>query len=178
MDRDHTSYELLAHFVPGKNVDPNTAAAFIARRYIRDARWVLKWAAAFAILVVAAATLLEFSYLMAAERTLNVAARAGAMEATLPRATYESVQAAVQRHLADYSQMHGQVQLTLLRDGQAVAKQLHAGDGVRFSIVVKVPALAALPAWLTKLTPWRSEQSLLARAERMVPGRQLQHSQL
>ncbi len=175
MDRDHTSYELLAHFEAGENAEPNTAVESIARRHIRDVRWVLKWAVAIAILVVAAATLLEFGCLMAAERTLNFAARAGAMEATLPRATYRSVQAAVERRLSGYSQMHGQVQLTLLRDGQAVGQQLQAGDGVRFSIVVKAPASAALPAWLAKLTP---EQPLLARAERTVPGRQLQRSQL
>lgn len=178
MDRDHTSYDLLAHFGPSDDSEPDAGITVVARRHIRDARWVLKWAAALATLVVAAATLLQFAYLMAAERTLYVAARAGAMEATLPRATYQSVQAAVERRLSGYSRMHGRVQLTLLRDGQAVGRQLHAGDGVRFSLIVRAQASAAVPTWLVKLTPWRSDQPLLARAERTVPGRQLQHAQL
>jgi hypothetical protein len=177
MDPDHTSFELLAHFDPIKDVDTEETSTAYPRR-VRDARWVLKWTAAIAILVVAAATLLEFGYLMAAERTLNFAARAGAMEATLPRATYESVQAAVERRLSGCSQLQDQLQLTLLRNGQAVGKQLHAGDGVRFSVVLKAPASTALPAWLAKLTPWRSEQPLLAHAERSVSGRQLQRSPL
>lgn len=178
MDCDHTSFDLLAHFDSSEDSEPHVGIAVVARRHIRDARWVLKWAAALATLGVAAATLLEFGCLMAAERALYVAARAGAMEATLPRATYQSVQAAVERHLSGYSRMHGQVQLTLLRDGQTVGKQLRADDGARFSIVVQAPASTAVPAWLTKLTPWRSNQPLLARAERSVPGRQLRHSQL
>lgn len=178
MDCDPTSYELLAHFDSLDDVAAEQDTRVVASHRVRDARWVLKWAAAFAILVVAAATLLEFGYLMAAERMLNFAARAGAMEATLPRATYDSVLGAVERRLAGYSQMQGRVQLTLLQDGKPVGRRLQGGDGVRFSVVLQAPASAAVPSWLIKLTPWRTAEPLLARADRTAPGRSLQHSHL
>lgn len=178
MDREHTSFELLAHFDPHDEVVAAPKTRAVVAHRVRDARWVIKWAAAIAILIVAGATLLEFAYLMAAERTLSFAARAGAMEATLPRATYDSVRTTIERRLAGYSQMQSQLQILLLRDGQPAGKRLAASDGTRYSIVVKTPAAAALPPWLIKLTPWRSEQPLTAHAERTVPGRQLRQSRL
>lgn len=178
MDHDHTSYELLAHFDPHDEVVAAPKTRSVAAHRVRDARWVIKWAAAFAILVIAGATLLEFTYLMAAERTLNFAVRAGAMEATLPRATYDSVRTTIERRLAGCSQMQSQLQMMLLCDGHPVGKRLAASDGARYSVVVKTPAAAALPSWLIKLTTWHSEQPLTAHAERTVPGRQLRQPRL
>src|SRR5690242_2578311 len=73
-----------------------------AERFIeipRDTRrgvcWVLVWAGGIAVLTFAATVVVEFAYVFAAERALSIAAKAGAIEATLPRATYQSVTAAV-----------------------------------------------------------------------------------
>ena len=113
MDSGQTSDDLLAHFDRPKTLEmpdfewveeviPFEPAASAERslrmrpivpprRFIevpRDTRrgvgWVLAWAGALAVLAIAAGVLTEFAYVLAAERTLTVAARAGAMEATLP----------------------------------------------------------------------------------------------
>src|SRR3954465_13357830 len=125
MDSGQTSNDLLAHFDRPKTLEmPDfewvdeviplgpTASATVGvptpnpaiERFIevpRDTRrgvcWVLAWIGALAVIAVAAGALTEFSYMLAAEHALLVAARAGAMEATLPRATYQSVTAAVDR---------------------------------------------------------------------------------
>lgn len=178
MENPPTSSEFVSHFERADRSESAAAIELPAFAKVRDARWVLRWAAAFTTLVIAAGTLIEFGYLMAAERMLNFAARAGAMEATLPRATYDSVLGAVERRLAGYSQMKGHVQLTLLQDGKPVKRLLPAGGGVRFSVVLQAPASAAVPGWLTKLTPWRTAEPLLARADRTALGRQLRHSPL
>ena len=44
----------------------------------RDVRWILKWAAALAVVSIAAIQLAAFSYLCQAQHALNLAARAGA----------------------------------------------------------------------------------------------------
>src|SRR5437764_1142099 len=130
MDSGQTSDDLLAHFDRPKLLDlpdfewvdevaPFDSAtsaissintpARATEQYIevpRDTRrgvgWVLAWAGALAVLATGAGVLTEFAYVLAAERTLSVAARAGAMEATLPRATYQSVTAAVDGRLNQY----------------------------------------------------------------------------
>ena len=53
------------------------------------------------------------------------------MEATLPRATYQSITAAVERRLASYPQLSGQLQLSVLQNGRPVGTQFRAGDGDR-----------------------------------------------
>ena len=110
----------------------------------RDTRrgigWVLAWAGALAVLAIAAGVLTEFAYVLAAERTLSVAARAGAMEATLPRATYQSVTAAVDRRLNQYPLLAKQLQLSLLQNGTLVQSQFRQHDGDRFAITLSGPA--------------------------------------
>lgn len=139
----------------------------------RDGRWVLQWAAAAAVLLIAVGGATQFAYIVAAEHTLNLAARAGVTEATLPRATYQSITAAVERQLVSYSLQSGQLQITLLQNGAPVGRQFRARDGDRISLTISVPASATLPAWLSKLSPWHSEAPTSAQAERDVPGRKL-----
>ena len=148
-----------------------------ARSNQKTAIWLLQRAAAVAILLVAATILLEFAYTCAAEHALSVAARAGATEATLPRATYQSVSAAIDRRLTDYPGLQSHLQLTLLRNGQPIASQLHASDGDRFSITLSVQSTSTLPTWLQKLLPWQRSSMLIASAERTVPGRKLASNQ-
>ncbi len=86
---------LTHHFAPPE--PPNES--FEARRFEtpvatqRGVQWVLQWAAALAVLAFAGSTLIKFAYLSVAEHKLSIAARAGVLEATLPRASYQSVAA-------------------------------------------------------------------------------------
>jgi hypothetical protein len=102
-----------------------------------------------------------------------MAARTGATEATLPRATYQSVAAAVERRLAGYPQLGGQLQLNLLQNGRPVGRQFRAGDGDRVSITLSAPTSSVVPGWLSKISLWRGDAPLNAHAEREVPGRKL-----
>ena len=138
----------------------------------RGVGWVLQWAAALTVLVMAASMLAQFGYLIAAENALNVAAQAGAMEATLPRATYQSVAAAVERRLAEYPQLEEQLQLTLLQNGSPIDRLIR-GDGDRFSITLSAPSSAMMPAWLCKLSLRSGDTTVTAHAERQAPGRKL-----
>lgn len=201
MDSSPTSDELLAHFDRPKTlelpdfewvdevipIEPEAGAKHgdsaldrAADRYIeitRDTRrgvcWVLAWAGALAVTAIAAGVLIEFAYMLAAERTLSVAARAGAMEATLPRATYQSVTAAVDRRLNQYPLLAKQLHLSLLQNGTLVQSQFRQHDGDRFAITLSGPSSAAVPDWLRTLMFWRGESEIQAHAERQLPGRKL-----
>jgi hypothetical protein len=184
MDTAQTSYELLAHFDRPKlataaelewmaGVEPAAADEPPAALRTRGVRWVLQWAAAIGVLAFAASLLTEFAYLVAAEQSLNMAARAGATEATLPRATYQSITAAVERRLASYPQLNGQLQLRLLQNGTPVGQQFRVSDGDRVSIALSAPTSSVVPGWLRKLSPWHGDAPLNAHAEREVPGRKL-----
>jgi hypothetical protein len=195
MDVDRTSYELLSHFERPKTavlddfewVDATDSAAnddapgapdagcvqVPAPRPTLGVRWVIQWAAGLVILAIAANVLVEFGYLLAAEHSLNLAARSGAVEATLPRATYQSITAAVERRLADYPHLQGRLQLTLLQNGKAAGQQFRASNGDRISITISAAPSSFVPGWLRTLTFWRDEAPIIARAEREVPGRKL-----
>jgi hypothetical protein len=196
MDAPQSSYELLAHFDRPKLLDPvdlevqtvveagqpalatdDPAIQSETLQPRRGVRWVLFSGAALIVLTVAASVLVEFVYLLAAEQSLNVAARAGATEATLPRSTYQSITDAVERHLANYPQANRQLRLTVLQNGQPVGRQFRAGDGDRLSIALSVPASSVVPGWLRTLALWQFEAPVHASAERQVPGRKLHSSQ-
>jgi hypothetical protein len=133
--------------------------------------------AALIVLVVAMSVLVEFAYLLAAERSLNLAARAGATEATLPRSTYQSIADAVERHLANYPQANRHLQLAILQNGSPVGIKFRAVDGDRLSIALSVPASSVVPGWLRRLSLWQSDSPVTASAERQVPGRKLRAAQ-
>jgi hypothetical protein len=201
MDSRHTSDELLGHFDQPKTLEmpdfewvdeviqlaPAADASNSApsadpapARFIeipQDTRrgvcWVLAWAGALAVITVAMSVIAEFAYVLAAERTLLVAVRAGAMEATLPRATYQSVTAAVDRRLSQYPSLAAQVQLSLLQNGTLVQSQFRQHDGDRFVIMLSGPSSAAVPAWLSTLICWRGDSAIRAQAEQQMPGRKL-----
>ncbi|HEX5472899.1 MAG TPA: hypothetical protein VFW73_13490 [Lacipirellulaceae bacterium] len=139
----------------------------------RGIQWVLQWAAAFAVLAFAASTLAEFACLAAAEHKFSIAARAGALEATLPRASYQSVAMVVESHLAQYPRLARHLQLTLLQGGSLVTGHIRPGDGDRISITLFARSSALLPDWLRVITFWRSDYQIQAHAERHLPGRKL-----
>jgi hypothetical protein len=145
----------------------------------RGIRWILKWSAALAVLFVAASQLIEFASLCSAEHSLSLAARAGAFEATLPRANYKSIAAAVDRKLVAYPQLSGQTQLTVLQNGRPISQQLRPGENDRISVTITAPASAFTPHWLLKLPQWSNDTHLTAHAERTTPSHKLrpEHSQ-
>jgi len=139
----------------------------------RGVGWVLAWAGALAVLVIAAGVLIEFACVLAAERTLSIAARAGAMEATLPRATYQSITAAVDRRLSQYPLLAKQLHLSLLQNDALVQSQFLPHEGDRFAISLSGPSSSAIPDWLRILIFWRGESAIQAHAEQQLPGRKL-----
>jgi hypothetical protein len=145
----------------------------------RNVRWVLKWAMAVAVIAIATSQLTEFAYLCAAQHSLDLAARAGAFAATLPRASYESVAIAIDRKLANDPQLSGKIQLTVLQNGRPVGRQIHPGESDRISVTLTAPASSVTPSWLLKLPLWRGDTMLHACAERSAPSHKLrpEHSQ-
>jgi hypothetical protein len=159
--------------------DESFASRHSNRTQSRDARWILKWASAFAVVAIAASQLTSFAYVTAADHALNLAARAGASESILPRSTYESICGAVERRLAEYPQLGSQLQLTVLQNGRPIGQRFQLREDDRISITISAPASAFTPAWLAKLPTWQGDVLLAARAERVMPGRHLrpEHSQ-
>jgi hypothetical protein len=172
MDVTEPSIQLLAHFddtaAPAADVEtlPRTEPT-------RGIRWVLKWTAAMAVLFYSSTVLAEFGYSLAAEQMLAHAARAGVLEATLPRATLHSVEQSVMRRLAGHVASLSDVKLTLLDNGAWVSRKFQPRGGDRLAINLSMPAQALMPTWLRTLTGWRSDATIQARAERTMPGRQL-----
>ncbi len=201
MESGQTSDDLLAHFDRPKSLEmpdfewvdeviPFDSAASLSHgvtvpdcateRFIevpRDTRrgvcWVLAWAGALAVLATAASVITEFAYVLAAERTLTAAARAGALEATLPRATYESVTAAVDRRLNRYPLLAKQLHLSLLQNDTLVQSQFRQHDGDEFGIMLTAPSSAVLPNWLRTITFCYGDSPIRVHAQRRMPGRKL-----
>jgi hypothetical protein len=138
---------------------------------IRGVGWVLRWAAAFGVLWFAGCVLTEFACCLAAERTLGRAARAGALEATLPRANYQSVVDTVTRRLANRVALSEKLALVVHRNGAAVGGALRTVGGDRIAVTLTVPARAVAPNWLSVLSLRTGESQIEVRAERQVPGR-------
>jgi len=135
--------------------------------YTRGVRWVLQWAAAAAVLMVAANVLREFAYAFAAERSLMQAASAGATEATLPRATQQTVVAAIERRLSDSPRISRQLTINLLQNGKPINGPFAAGDDDRFTIILSAPSCTRTPMFAQDMRP------IVVRADRIVPGRRL-----
>jgi hypothetical protein len=201
MDTGQTSDDLLAHFdepellnlpdfdwvnevapldlVASKNniFNPRDWATERFIEVPRDTRrgvcWVLACGCAISVLAIAAGVLTEFAYVLAAERTLSVAAHAGAMEATLPRATYQSILAAVDRRLIERPLLAKQLHLSLFQNGALVQSQIRQHEGDLFAITLSGPSSSAVPEWLRKLIFWRGDSTIQAHAERQLPGRKL-----
>jgi hypothetical protein len=162
MDADRTSYELLSNFGP-------PSAAILPTRGVR---WVLKWTAAVGVLVFATGVLAEFAYLARAEHALARAARAGLVEATLPRASFDSVRATIERRLASYSGMSRRLRLSLTKNSAPMGRIWQPRDGDRLSVVLTADSDTALPTWLKTIRFWRSGPQLQVHASQF-PSRTL-----
>jgi hypothetical protein len=170
MHYERNSFDLLAHFDHPKSCDLQP----VGRTHVskRGIRWVLKWAVAMAILTVAASMVTEFAYVLAADHRLNTAARAGVSEAMLPRATIDTVRAAVERRIGNAGLFH-HLQLTILQNGQPVQQQIRQGENDRFAVSISLPSSDLVPKWVRTLNPSHRESLLFAHAESQVPGRKL-----
>jgi hypothetical protein len=140
---------------------------------MRGVGWVLRWAAAVAVLCFAACFLAEFGYSLAVELTLARAARAGALEATLPQATYRSVADTVKRRLGERTSWAGQLKLAVQRNGTAVSSVMRAAAGDQMSVTLAVPVRAVLPRWLRAFSLRTSASRIEVRAVRSVPGKNI-----
>lgn len=128
---------------------------------------VLQWGGAIAVLAVAANVLFGFGQRVAAERWLQVAARAGAFEATLPRASYDSVRDTIERRLQRISAVEGW-EFTLLQNGAPAFRQLPENEGDVFSVTVTA-RMSTKSTWL-RWFPVR-EAPITVQAEIRRPGR-------
>ena len=141
----------------------------------RGVAWVLKWAAALGVLFVAGCALLQFGYCVAAEQTLSRAARAGALEATLPRATRQSIVESIERRLTSYSIPAGSLHIAVQQNGAPIRRAFRIADDDRISVTLSLPANAVMPRMVAARShSWQNASQIEARAERQVPGRQLQ----
>jgi hypothetical protein len=140
----------------------------------RGILWVLQWAAAVSVLTFAAFILTQFSYQISVERQLAMAARAGVVEATLPRATYESVREAIAARLIDNPRLVKQLNISVTQNGRPVQKNFLQIDGARFAVTLSAPEVSALPEWLGRFTFRHTDSRILVHAEKRVPGRKLQ----
>jgi hypothetical protein len=173
MDTDQASLHLLSHFDQTAADTVVDTAPVSPVRPTRGILWVMKCACTAASLIYGATLLTECAYSLAAEQLLARAARAGVLEATLPRATIESVEQSVERRLTGHLTSPGELRILLLDNGACVTKKLQPRGGDRLSIALTIPAQALMPNWLRALTSWRSEAKIAAHAERTMPGRQL-----
>lgn len=135
------------------------------RRTVRGVGWVLCWAAAMAILSWASLTLVAFAYQMAAERTLTEAAQAGIREAALPRATHRSVTESVRRRLAASTSLDRSTTIRIERNGWLVRGLIRPNGGDQLTVTLRASFDAALPRWLTALTPWQRPGEITVRVE-------------
>jgi hypothetical protein len=139
----------------------------------RGVGWVMRWAAALGVLAWSASVLVEFGYSVAAEQTLARAARAGAMEATLPRATSHSIEQVIWKRLDERAIPRSGARIALAHNGAPVAGAFHPRPGDHVSITLSVSSKAVLPGWLQAVTAWSDGQPIIVRSERELPGRAL-----
>jgi hypothetical protein len=158
MDSSGTAFDLLAHF-DSPNVDENLRPQL--RPFIGVAS-VLKWGAASAVLFFAASVLLKLGYCIAAEQALTHAARAAALEATLPRATRQTIVATVERRMLSKS---------IGTAGLQIHIQNNNDDQV--AVMISVPTNAVLPPWLNAMPFHHGDVSIEGHATRSMPSRRL-----
>jgi len=167
MDAANTSLELLAYF------DGPVARESTCRNPTRGVGWVLQWFGAIATMFFAVSLLTQFGYCLATELVLGRAARAGALEATLPRASYQSVRQSVERRLQNPPLLSDRLRFSLQQNGAPVRGAILAQQDDRFSVTLAVPTHDVLPRWLRTACFWRADSYIEARAVRLEPGRQL-----
>lgn len=124
---------------------------------VRGVGWVLRWAATFGVLALSSVMLTQFFYCLAAERALARAVQAGALEATLPRATGQTVVKTIDESLqrAGWRPARLQTQILVNSIPMRGALRLQADD--RLAIRLRVPTNDALPNWLNAIWPTEAE---------------------
>jgi hypothetical protein len=145
-------------YFPAEDRERVEACETIARgEVVRGVGWVLKWAAAVAVLCVAAIILLNFAYRLAAEQSMIRAARAGIREASLPRATNRTVEQSIRRELVGCYRLGSDTDIALRTAGRPIKGiAANKSDGV-FSVTLSASVNAALPNWLQALSPWHAQ---------------------
>jgi hypothetical protein len=169
MDSGETSHDWLAHF-DSAEVDAES------RRRLSPSigvSIVLKWAAAATVLFLAACVVLKLAYCIAAEQALTRAARAAAFEATLPRATRESIVATIENRLLSNSIATNGLKIHIQHNNRPIGRVVRLAEDDEVSVAVSVPADAILPTWLNATPLWRGGALIEARAERSIPNRYL-----
>jgi hypothetical protein len=169
MDASRTSYELLAHF---DRLDPASPCLKQSQK-TRGVAWVLQWAAALVVLLFASVVLAEFVYCLTAEHTLARAAHAGALEATLPRASYKTIAQSIERRLDGYPGVAKQLRLVIRQNNAPLGARTHLQPGDRISVLLSAPSHAVLPGWLRTIDFCRNCTRIEAHAAREIPGRLL-----
>lgn len=139
----------------------------------RGVGWVLGWTGALGVLALVAGLLSEFACLASAQHSLAIAAQAGAVEATLPRATYQSIAATVERRLAGNPALAKQALLTLSQNSVPVQTRFRQREGDRMTVSLSAPSSAGVPAWLHRFSFWRADSRIQAQAEQIIPGQKL-----
>jgi hypothetical protein len=120
---------------------------------VRGIGWVLKWAAAIAVLGATIIILLNFGYRLAAERTLARSAAAGIRAAALPRATSQTVEQSIRRELTGCFQLDRATQITIRCGGKPAKGIIATRSQARLTVIISAPMAAALPGWLGAITP-------------------------
>jgi hypothetical protein len=176
MDVSQASLNLLSHFdVPA--VDLADAApevvGGIETTPQRGVGWVLRSAAVVGVLFYATTVLVEFAHCVAAEQLLGRAARAGALEATLPQATLQTIKQTVWRRLEGRLSSQADLNVALLQNGKWIGKRFWPSGGDQLTVTLTMPAQAIMPSWLRGLTCWRGDAQINAQAHRAIPDRKL-----
>ena len=112
-------------------------------------------------------------YCLAAEHTVIAAARAGALEATLPRATSQSVAESVMQRLAGYRSASRQTQLVIQQNGAPILGRFNVQPNDRISVTsqcrhCRAARLAATIEVLRGNSPIEGERRAT------MPGRKLE----
>jgi hypothetical protein len=145
----------------------------IHERPTRGVGWVLRCAGALATLFTSLVFLTETGYRFAAQQTLARVARAGALEATLPGASFQTVRDTVARRLYDRLPAASHWQLSLQQNEVPVRSTLQPSEGDVLSVTIVASDRALLPMWLRTLRVWKSESKVEARAEQRMPSRRI-----
>lgn len=116
----------------------------------RGPGFVIAWAAALGLMLLAATVLGQFAVLLVREQQLAGAARAALAEAALPRASTESVERAARRHLRGYPAWAAEVQTMTRVNGrlQFPRSQWQLARGDELKVSVGCLASSAAPDWL------------------------------
>ncbi len=178
MEPSRTSFELLSHFdLP---TEPATTegvlevpAATLRPVPVRGSLWVLTWAAAIAIVFFAATQLVSLAFSVKAEMSLGRIAQAAAYEATLPRATMQTVRELIRRHLQREGIPASAVHIAICRNGAPVLKNAVFQEGDRIAVALALPFEAAMPEWVRSISPRLKNSSITAESESRIPTKYL-----